>query len=139
MTASSSEVAALGRDTNAFTGNDFTGAELDGVAFHDIDLRAQRLPGLPGHALIDRVADRVRATLALVERWPDERHRDEARRSLEFLARHRGDEALVTPRDLGRKLPPALRQELFEAIRRRSSDTSPDPGSPPREPGPEAP
>ncbi|MEV7010062.1 pentapeptide repeat-containing protein [Streptosporangium sp. NPDC051022] len=121
--------AALGRDRNEFTGNDFTGAELDYVAFHHIDLQAQRLPGLPGYALLDRIGDRVEAVLPLVERWPDLRHRATARSSLEFLAgtalEQNDDQALVSPSDMGRKLPPALREELFEAFRRTSSDTSP--------------
>lgn len=121
--------AALGRDRNDFTGNDFTGAELDYVAFHHIDLQAQRLPGPPGYALLDRVSERVEAVLPLVERWPDARHREEAGFSLEFLAdsalEQNDDQALVSPLEMGRKLPPALREELFEAFRRMSSDTSP--------------
>ncbi|MER6946456.1 hypothetical protein ABT294_20720 [Nonomuraea sp. NPDC000554] len=121
--------AALGRDHNDFTGNDFTGAELDDVAFHHIDLQAQRLPGLPGYALLDRISERVEAVLPLVERWPDARHRQEAGLSLEFLAdgalARNDNQALVSPSNMGRKLPPALRQELFDAFRRMSSDTSP--------------
>ncbi|MDP9864936.1 MULTISPECIES: pentapeptide repeat-containing protein [Streptosporangium] len=121
--------AALGRDRNDFTGNDFTGAELDYVAFHHIDLQAQRLPGLPGYALLDRISERVEAVLPLVGNWPDARHREQAGFSLEFLAdralEQNDDQALVSPLDMGRKLPPALREELFEAFRRMPSDTSP--------------
>ncbi|MEU7831512.1 hypothetical protein [Nonomuraea sp. NPDC049129] len=121
--------AALGRDRNDFTGNDFTGAELDGVAFRHIDLRAQRFPGLPGYALLDRVSARVEAALPVVERWPDPRHREKARFSLEFLAEraleYNDDHRLVSPSELGRKLPPALREELFEALRGTTSDISP--------------
>jgi hypothetical protein len=98
--------AALGRDRNDFTGNDFTAAELDGVSFRHIDLRAQRFPGLPGYALLDRVAERVSAVLPLVDGWPD------------------GDQALVSPARMGRRLPPALREELFAAFRHTPSDTS---------------
>ncbi|WP_188197847.1 pentapeptide repeat-containing protein [Nonomuraea sp. SYSU D8015] len=122
--------AALGRDRNDFTGNDFTGAELDYVAFHHIDLQAQRWPGLPGYALLDRISVRVDAVLPLVERWQDAQHRKEARFSLEFLAdtalAQNDNQALVSPLDMGRKLPPALREELFEAFRRTSSGTAPD-------------
>ncbi|MCO5973066.1 pentapeptide repeat-containing protein [Actinoallomurus soli] len=121
--------AALGRSHNDFAGNDFTGAELDHIAFHDIDLRAQRWPGPPDYALVDRISERVAAVLPLVERWPDAHYREEARSSLKWLvltARGRtGDQALVSPNDMGRKLPPPLRRELFEALRRTSSDTSP--------------
>lgn len=121
--------AALGRDHNDFTGNDFTGAELDYVAFRHIDLLAQHWPGLPGYALLDRISERVKAVLPLVERWPDPQHRKEARFSLEFLAdtalQWNGDQALVSLKNMGRKLPPPLREELFAAFRRTSSDTSP--------------
>ncbi|MEV4549138.1 pentapeptide repeat-containing protein [Nonomuraea wenchangensis] len=120
--------AALGRDHNDFTGNDFTAAELDGVSFCHIDLRAQRFPGLPGYALLDRIAERVSAVLPLVDGWPDDKHRQEARFALEFLADSahvwNDDQALVTPASMGRKLPPALREELFAAFRCTSSDTS---------------
>ncbi|WP_169981807.1 pentapeptide repeat-containing protein [Microbispora sp. H10836] len=119
--------SALGRERNAFTGNDFTAAELDYVAFKHIDLHAQRWP--PGYALLDRVGARVTAVLPLVETWPDEKHREEARLSLEFLTggavKHNDDHAVVSPLDMGRRLPPALRQELFEALRGTSSDTCP--------------
>jgi uncharacterized protein YjbI with pentapeptide repeats len=135
--------AALGRDRNDFAGNDFTGAELDYVAFHHIDLRAQRFPGLPGYALLDRISHRVEAVLPLVEHWPDPRHREMARFSLEFLAdraaEQNDDQALVSPLDMGRKLPPALREELFEALRRTPSDTSPGRVVPPRGPDPAGP
>ena len=121
--------AALGRDRNDFTGNDFTGAELDYVALHHIDLQAQGWPGLPGYALLDRISARVEAVLPLVEQWQDADHRKLARFSLEFLAdtalMQNDDQALVSPLDMGRKLPPALREELFEALRRTTSDTSP--------------
>ncbi|WP_171075124.1 pentapeptide repeat-containing protein [Nonomuraea basaltis] len=122
--------AVLGRDHNDFTGNDFTAAELDDVSFRHIDLRAQRFPGLPGYALLDRIIERARAVLPLVDSWPDERHRKEARSALEFLAdtarEWNDDQALVSPVRMGRKLPPALREELFAAFRRTTSDTSPD-------------
>ncbi|WP_432926831.1 pentapeptide repeat-containing protein [Microbispora sp. CA-135349] len=120
---------ALGRERNAFTGNDFTAAELDHVAFRHIDLHAQRWPGPPGYALLDRVSARVRAVLPLVESWPDERHREEAHFSLKLLAgravERNDDHAVVSPPDMGRRLPPALREELFEAFRDTSRDTCP--------------
>ncbi|MFF0770749.1 pentapeptide repeat-containing protein [Nonomuraea wenchangensis] len=120
--------AALGRDRNDFTGNDFTAAELDDVSFRHIDLRAQRFPGLPGYALLDRIAERVSAVLPLVDGWPDDEHRQKARFALEFLAdsayEWNDDQALVSPASMGRKLPPALREELFAAFRHTPSDTS---------------
>ncbi|WP_281353258.1 pentapeptide repeat-containing protein [Acrocarpospora corrugata] len=118
----------LGRDHNDFTGNDFTAAELDDFSFRHIDLRAPRLPGLPGYALLDRIADRVNSVLPLVGSWPEDKHRQVARSALEFLGdtahEWNDDQALVSPAMLGRKLPPALREELFDAFRRTSGDTS---------------
>ncbi|MEV0237714.1 hypothetical protein [Nonomuraea sp. NPDC050786] len=120
--------AALGRGHNDFSGNDFTAAELDDVSFRHIDLRAQCFPGLPGYALLDRITERASAVLPLVDSWPEDKHRQEARSALEFLAgtarEWSNDQALVSPAMLGRKLPPALREELFAAFRRTSSDTS---------------
>ncbi|GAA1264446.1 hypothetical protein Psi02_64180 [Planotetraspora silvatica] len=122
-------LTALDRDRNDFTGNDFTSAELDYVAFKHIDLHAQHLPGLPGYALLDQISERVKAVLPLVQRWPDPQHQKAAHFSLEFLAdmarEHNDDQALVSPSDMGRKLPPPLREELFDAVRRTTSDTAP--------------
>ncbi|MFD1931297.1 pentapeptide repeat-containing protein [Nonomuraea mangrovi] len=122
--------ATLGREHNDFAGNDFTGAQLDDVAFRHIDLRAQRFPGLPGYALLDRITERVRAVLPLVDDWPEKRHREEARFALEFLAgtarEDNDDHALISPADMGRRLPPAQREELFAAFTRTTSDTSRD-------------
>ncbi|MFB4290043.1 pentapeptide repeat-containing protein [Nonomuraea sp. ATR24] len=133
---------ALGRERNAFTGNDFTAAELEHVAFLHIDLRAQRFPGPPGYALLDRIADRVQAVLPLVDGWPDERHREEARFALNHLADRAGvdndDQALVSPARMGRKLPPALREELFAALRRTTTDTADGRAASPPGPGPAA-
>ncbi|WP_182900453.1 hypothetical protein [Microbispora sp. H10830] len=56
-----------------------------------------------GTRFTDRVTARVRAVLPLVETWPDEKHRKEARFSLEFLAgnavEHNDDHAVVSPPD----------------------------------------
>lgn len=120
----------LGRDHNDFNGNDFTAAELDDVSFRHLDLWAQRFPGLPGYALLDRITERARTVLPMVDSWPDEKHRKEARFALGFLAdtarEWNDDQALARPARMGRKLPPALREELFAPFRDTTSDTSSD-------------
>jgi uncharacterized protein YjbI with pentapeptide repeats len=117
--------AALDRDRNAFTGNDFTGAELIGVAFKHIDLYAQRFPGMPGYAVLDRVDQRVTAALAAMNGWPDEIKSD-AERSLRFhvemaIADNDGH-ALVSPDWVGRRLPPDARDQIFWLLVNYSDD-----------------
>lgn len=113
--------AALGRSSNDFRGNDFTEAELVWVAFHHIDLRAQRLPGGTEYALVDNVGARVAAALAVVETWPESAAKTGARFALEFHAEqvkqygHR-DEALIARAQLGLKLPPDVRDTLFDLL-----------------------
>jgi hypothetical protein len=66
------DTAALGRKHNDFTGNDFTGAELIDVSFRHIGLRAQRFPGPPDYALLNRFEARVSGVLAAITDWPDD-------------------------------------------------------------------
>jgi uncharacterized protein YjbI with pentapeptide repeats len=108
--------AALGRDRNAFTGNDFTGAQLLGVAFRDVDLYAQRFPGLPDYAVLDRVDQRVASALSAVADWPDD-VKAEAASSLDFRAdwaiAYNDGHALVSRDWVGRRLPPDVREQIF--------------------------
>ncbi len=113
-------IEALGRDLNEFTGNDFTGAELVGVAFRHIDLRAQRFPGPPGHAVLDHMSDRVTATLAVVETWPDSPAKQDIQFHLRFgrerALQDNADMALVTDWWIGAEVPPVLRAEVFALL-----------------------
>jgi uncharacterized protein YjbI with pentapeptide repeats len=117
--------SALGRDRNDFTGNDFTGAEVIGVAFRHIDLNAQRFPGLPGYAVLDRIDQRVAAALAAMPDWPEETKK-EAAWSLGFgvtcaLAENDGH-ALVSREWVGRRLPPEVRDQIFWLLVNYSDD-----------------
>ena len=71
------EVAeAIGREKNAFVGNDFAAADLTDVDFvGGIDLRAQRLPTGPEYVLIDDLPERLRLTEQVVSGWPAGRER----------------------------------------------------------------
>ena len=114
-------LAALGRSGNAFTGNDFSRADLSGVAFRQIDLRAQRFPGLPGYALLDRIEQRVSTVLAGAVEWTGDEIRSEVTWRLRHQARASAEDndgyALVS-RDWigGRKVPPGVRDQLFAML-----------------------
>lgn len=105
----------VGRDSNAFTGNDFSGAELEWNAFHGIDLEAQRFPGLPNHALVSCTGEGLAAAHRVIDAWPDARDADDARSCLERYT-SRGDRALVVRAELGLKIPPTLREEILRAL-----------------------
>lgn len=113
---------ALGRDCNAFSGNDLTDAKLTWVAFNHIDLTAQRLPGLPDYALLDRFGRRVDSALAIIQGWPDGKIKQEAQFKLKLRARwaaeYNEDVALVSRAgpELGQKLPPAIRNQIFRLL-----------------------
>lgn len=113
---------ALGRDHNAFSSNDFTDGKLVWIAFNHIDLTAQQLPGLPNYALLDRFGSRVNAALAIIQAWPDGDIKRDAQFSLEFWAQRAAEYnenlALVSRLgpELGRKLPPAIRHQLFRLL-----------------------
>lgn len=118
--------AAVGRTRNDFTGNDFTGADIVYADFPHVDLRAQRWPGPPGHALLDRIDRRVAAALAAPVDWPDA---DTAARVREHLmgdaaeaVTHNDGYALVSHVWIGRWLPPDLRERIFRLLVDYSDD-----------------
>ncbi|GAB2826438.1 hypothetical protein GCM10027176_33550 [Actinoallomurus bryophytorum] len=116
----------LGRDRNAFTGNDLTGADLLDVAFIHIDLDAQRLPGLPDYSVLDRVDQRVAVALAAMADWPDNEIQTEAARSLRFQAdcaiEYNNGHAVVSRNWVGRRLPPDVRDQIFGMLVNYSDD-----------------
>lgn len=118
--------AALGRDRNAFTGNDFTGADLIDVAFKHIDLYAQRFPGLPDYAVLDRVDQRVEVAPAAMADWADSEIKTEAAGSLRFQADwaigYNNGHALVSRHWVGRRLPADVRDEIFWMLVNYSDD-----------------
>jgi uncharacterized protein YjbI with pentapeptide repeats len=120
------DVAALGRDRNDFTGNDFTGADLVYGDFRGIDLRAQRFPGPPGYALLDRVDRRVAAALDAIAGWPDD---EKARIPTTTLTRHAAEAlaendgyALVSADWIGLRVPPDVRRRVFDLLVAYSDD-----------------
>jgi hypothetical protein len=106
----------LGRGRNAFTDNDFTGADLRGVAFNHVDLYSQRFPGLPEYAVLDRIDLRAAAAVAAIVDWPEEVRRTAAR-SLRHEAdramRFNGGSALVSRDWVSRRVPADAREEIF--------------------------
>ncbi|HEV8534262.1 MAG TPA: hypothetical protein VGR87_00865 [Candidatus Limnocylindria bacterium] len=74
------------RGTNAFTGNDFTDAELVGVLFvNGIDVNLQRWPSA-GYVVIDRIHQRLTRARARVLEWRDHEARNEALAMLQQVA-----------------------------------------------------
>ncbi|SCF29219.1 Pentapeptide repeat-containing protein [Micromonospora viridifaciens] len=118
--------AALGRDRNAFTGNDFASADLLGVAFKHIDLHAQEFPGMPEYAVLDRVDQRVAAALAAVAVWPNDDIKTKAARSLRLGANeaieYNDGHALASRSWVGRRLPPDVRDQIFWMLVNYSDD-----------------
>ncbi|MEU4623377.1 hypothetical protein AB0G04_25825 [Actinoplanes sp. NPDC023801] len=110
----------LGRDRNAFTGNDFTGADLVGNVFQHADLRAQTFRGAPDQTLLDRFDQRVEAVLAAFPARPGDRVwsdvvwwlRERSRQAVEF----NGGCAVVSPDGLVPRLPPDISERLFRML-----------------------
>jgi uncharacterized protein YjbI with pentapeptide repeats len=110
------KAAVIGRDRNAFTGNDFTGAELVRVGFKYVDLMAQRFPGLPDYAVLDRVDQRVEAALADMSGWPVEIKRKAARSmrtGADYAVRQNNGYALVSRDWIGNWQPADARDQIF--------------------------
>jgi uncharacterized protein YjbI with pentapeptide repeats len=113
-------LTALGRDRNAFTGNDFTGAELVDSVFQHIDLRAQIWRGAPAQALLDRFDQRVAAVLATATDRPDDR----VWADVVWWLRHRAEKAVafndgyavVSPDSLGPWIPLDVGEKLFRLL-----------------------
>ncbi|MET7401084.1 pentapeptide repeat-containing protein [Dactylosporangium sp. NPDC005572] len=114
------------RPRNEWRGNDFSEADLVDVDFRDIDLRAQRWPtDRDDYALINRVDERVEAATAAIhaqpgQAWPDRTWPDRAVRAVEFLRTHGHRDphgfTLVRRRELGYRLPPQLRDQLWSLL-----------------------
>jgi hypothetical protein len=114
------------RPRNEWHGNDFSGADLVDVDFRDIDLRAQRWPtDRDEYALIDRIDGRAGAATAAIharpdQAWPDRTAPDQALRAVEFLRTHAHRDphgfVLVRRRELGYRLPPQLRDQLWSLL-----------------------
>ncbi|WP_203825839.1 pentapeptide repeat-containing protein [Actinoplanes palleronii] len=110
----------IGRDRNAFTGNDFTAAALVDVEFRNIDLRAQRFPEPPGYALLDHADQRVAAALAALAGWPD----DAVKADAEQYLRNRAEDAveytesylLASPHEIGQRLPAEAREQIYRML-----------------------
>jgi hypothetical protein len=71
------ETIGVGRNRNAFHGNDFSAAELVRVEFIlGIDLAANRLPQGPEYVVLDRLHDRIVQARVAVSRWADDSDRE---------------------------------------------------------------
>jgi hypothetical protein len=74
-----------GRGKNEFVGNDFREADLDDVAFRDIDLDAQLLPQGAEYIRLRGFQGRVKAVRKEVKTWPQEAARADAEEMLRLI------------------------------------------------------
>jgi hypothetical protein len=74
-----------GRGKNEFVGNDFREADLDDVAFRDIDLNAQLLPQGAEYIRLRDLQGRVKAVRKEVKTWPQEAARADAEEMLRLI------------------------------------------------------
>ncbi|MFF5225834.1 hypothetical protein [Dactylosporangium sp. NPDC000521] len=112
-----------GRSRNEWRGNDFTDAELVDVDFRDIDLRAQRWPADGAeYALIDDVDSRAAAAVAAIQAAPDGTWPEPALavQAIEFVCTGRPRDpngfVLVRRKELGHRLPPKVREQLWTLL-----------------------
>ncbi|MDQ3786043.1 MAG: hypothetical protein M3422_02215 [Actinomycetota bacterium] len=91
---------AIGRDRNRYEGNDFSAAELDGVAFIGVDLRKQRLPEGEDYLFVDNAEAVLSAALGSVAGWPDSAVRRVVHRGLDLYCDYarRGQQQLLLSR-----------------------------------------
>jgi hypothetical protein len=110
---------AGGRERNEFAGNDFTAAELVGVAFvGGIDIGAQRLPDGPQYVRVPSAPDRIARARGEIRGWPAEEARA-ATVLLDFYSRRGYEEQaeLFVRRDsLTRIVPAAVRKRIWAVL-----------------------
>jgi hypothetical protein len=108
------------RKQNEFRGNDFSQAKFGSVEFRGgIDLRLQRLPPGDGAAVLDRRAERIAASLAKIEMWPDAAERHSASHYLGLYggSRYDGQEQLYLPNRPSRLLSEELRRRVVDLLK----------------------
>lgn len=96
--------AELGRSSNRYERNDFSGARLKGVALKDgVDLLDQRLPSEDGYLLVEDAEAVLPAAAAEALTWPESPVRAEIISELEFqlkwYVRHGQRQLLFSPYD----------------------------------------
>jgi len=75
------------RAVNAFKGNDFSEADLEGVLFvNGIEVKDQRWPSNEGYVVLDRIHQRATRARARILDWKDHEDRNEALAMLQQVA-----------------------------------------------------
>jgi hypothetical protein len=108
----------VGRNTNAFRGNDFREAELIWVGFREIDLDAQRWPESGEYAILTDPPRKIEAAIEKARRTLVGNHLEEVVSALTVLARiHAGErQALVKRWELSYQAPPKVQEELWDLL-----------------------
>lgn len=112
------EQAELGRSSNTFLRNDFSGAKLVWTGFRGgIDLAEQRLPEGAGYIYLANAEPVVREALSRVGAWVERDYRDEVLRYLEVALEEISGgqrQLLLSPYDWTSKS--GLRERAFERL-----------------------
>lgn len=107
------------RNTNAFTGNDFRGAELVGVTFvHGIDIAKQRWPDGPEYVILDRIHQRLAKARLDVLEWRDHKARQEALDMLQAASLLYANQMTVIGRRVDERwaATPAVQTRVWDAL-----------------------
>ena len=107
------------RKVNAFTGNDFRRADLDGVLFiHGIDIGKQRWPEGSEYVTLDRIHQRIaKARLGVLE-WRDHRARQEALDMLQAASLLYAHQMTIIGRRVEQRwtAAPAVQERVWDAL-----------------------
>ena len=109
------------RTVNAFTGNDFLGADLVGVTFiHGVDIRKQKWPEGAQYVILDRIHQRIaKARLGVLE-WRDHEQRQQALDMLQAASLLYSHQMTI----IGRRVEdrwtaaPAVQERVWDALAR---------------------
>jgi hypothetical protein len=107
------------RTVNAFSGNDFSEADLVGVTFiHQIDIKKQRWPEGPEYVTLDRIHQRIAKTRLGVLEWRDHAARQEALDMLQAASLLYAHQMTVIGRRVEERwsATPAVQERVWDAL-----------------------
>lgn len=109
----------LGRERNAFHGNDFRTAELIGVSFvGGVDVEAQLMPTGDAYVRVPQAQARIAAVRRDLAGWTDEAARASAALMLEHYSTrgYEDQDTIFTRRDVPRTVPTDVRDRIWAML-----------------------